>query len=65
MPLLVVGYGFGIFFHTLSAELRGGIYIKTIDVGVNFVGKVERGILKDDKKNPIIITNLVNLHFIY
>jgi hypothetical protein len=26
---------------------------------------VERGILKDDKKNPIIITNLVNLHFIY
>jgi len=64
MPLLLVGYGFGISFLALFTQLRGGIYTKTIDVGVDLVGKVERGIPKDDPENHVVITNLVNLHFI-
>jgi Na+/H+-translocating membrane pyrophosphatase len=65
MPLLLVGYGFGTFFLALFAQLRGsGIYSKAIDVGVDLIGKAERGILEDDLKNHVVIINLVNLHFI-
>lgn len=64
MPLLLVGYGFGTFFLALFAQLRGGIYSKAIDVGVDLIDKVERGILEDDLKNLVVITNLVNLQFI-
>jgi K(+)-stimulated pyrophosphate-energized sodium pump len=64
MPLFLVGYGIGIYFLALFAQIRGGIYTKTIDVGLDLVGKVERGIPEDDKKNHVVSTNLVNLHFI-
>jgi K(+)-stimulated pyrophosphate-energized sodium pump len=64
MPLLLVGYGFGISFLALFTQLRGGIYTKPIDVGVDLVGKVERGIPEDDLKNLVVIINMVNLHFI-
>jgi K(+)-stimulated pyrophosphate-energized sodium pump len=59
---VLVGYGFGFCFLELFAQLGGGINTKTVNVvGVDLIGKVEKGIPKDDPRSPTIIANLVSL----
>jgi Na+/H+-translocating membrane pyrophosphatase len=60
----LVGHAFGFYFFELFAQLGNGINTKVVDVGVNLIDKVEKGILKNDPKSLAIIVDLVSLHFI-